>query len=100
MKLSYNYQSGGYISFGFKCDINILNIIILVVVHKFMNLHSALQTSFRVTAYLGLLEYGSPKSGETVLVSGSSGAVGNVAGQIVKLKVCFQCAGPTLEFRH
>ena len=65
-----------------------------------MNLHSVLQTSFRVTAYLGLLEYGSPKSGETVLVSGSSGAVGNVAGQIAKLKVCFQCFGPTLEFRH
>ena len=72
----------------------------MLLIHNIINLHSVLQTSFRVTAYLGLQEYGSPKSGETVLVSGSSGAVGNVAGQIAKLKVCSQYAGPSLEFRH
>ena len=44
-----------------------------------------------MTAYLGLLEYGTPKAGETVLVNGSAGAVGNVVGQIAKLKVCFYC---------
>ena len=40
------------------------------------------------TAYSGLLEIGQPKPGETVLVSGASGAVGSVAGQIAKLKGC------------
>ena len=43
---------------------------------------------FRVTAYLGLLQYGDPKAGETVLVNGAAGAVGHVVGQIAKLKVC------------
>ena len=48
-----------------------------------------LQTTFRVTAYLGLLQYGTPKPGETVLVNGAAGAVGHVVGQIAKLKVAF-----------
>ena len=46
------------------------------------------KTIFRVTAYLGLLQYGTPKAGETVLVNGAAGAVGHVVGQIAKLKVC------------
>ncbi|XP_067684165.1 prostaglandin reductase 1-like [Haliotis asinina] len=41
-----------------------------------------------VTAYLGLLDVCQPKSGETVLVSGSGGALGSVVGQIAKLKGC------------
>lgn len=41
-----------------------------------------------VTAYVGLLDIGQPKSGETVLVSAASGAVGSVVGQIAKIKGC------------
>jgi NADPH-dependent curcumin reductase len=40
------------------------------------------------TAYFGLLEVGQPKSGETVVVSAASGAVGSVVGQIAKIKGC------------
>ncbi|MFC0272906.1 NADP-dependent oxidoreductase [Metabacillus herbersteinensis] len=38
-----------------------------------------------LTAYLGLLEIGKPKEGETVVVSGAAGAVGSIVGQIAKL---------------
>ncbi len=41
-----------------------------------------------LTAYFGLLYIGEPKEGETVVVSGASGAVGTVVGQIAKLKGC------------
>src|SRR5262249_57006378 len=41
-----------------------------------------------LTAYCGLLEIGQPKPGETVVVSGASGAVGSMAGQIAKIKGC------------
>lgn len=40
------------------------------------------------TAYVGLLELGQPKAGETVVVSAASGAVGQVVGQIAGLKGC------------
>jgi len=40
------------------------------------------------TAYVGLLDIGQPKSGETVVVSAASGAVGSVVGQIAKIKGC------------
>ncbi len=40
------------------------------------------------TAYFALLDIGKPKAGETVLVSAASGAVGQVVGQIAKLKGC------------
>ncbi len=40
------------------------------------------------TAYCALLGIGQPKAGETVLISAASGAVGQVAGQIAKLKGC------------
>lgn len=39
-----------------------------------------------MTAYTGLLQIGQPKSGETVVVSAASGAVGSVVGQIAKIK--------------
>ncbi|MEA3194016.1 MAG: NADPH-dependent curcumin reductase [Betaproteobacteria bacterium] len=41
-----------------------------------------------VTAWVGLLDLCQPKSGETVLVSAASGAVGSVVGQIAKIKGC------------
>jgi NADPH-dependent curcumin reductase len=39
-----------------------------------------------MTAYVGLLEIGQPKAGETVVVAAASGAVGSVVGQIAKIK--------------
>jgi NADPH-dependent curcumin reductase CurA len=39
-----------------------------------------------LTAYTGLLNIGQPKSGETVVISAASGAVGAVVGQIAKIK--------------
>jgi hypothetical protein len=41
-----------------------------------------------LTAYVGLLDIGQPREGETVFVSGAAGAVGSVAGQIAKIKDC------------
>jgi NADPH-dependent curcumin reductase len=40
------------------------------------------------TAYMGLLDIGQPKPGETVVVAAASGAVGAVVGQIAKIKEC------------
>lgn len=39
-----------------------------------------------LAAYFSLLEVGRPKEGETVLISAASGAVGQIAGQIARLK--------------
>jgi hypothetical protein len=41
-----------------------------------------------MTAYVGLLDIGQPKAGETVVVSAASGAVGSAVGQIAKIKGC------------
>ena len=41
-----------------------------------------------MTGYFGLMEVGMPKAGETVVVSGAAGAVGQTVGQIAKLKGC------------
>jgi len=41
-----------------------------------------------LTAYFGLLEIGQPTSGNTVVISGAAGAVGEVVGQIAKIKQC------------
>lgn len=41
-----------------------------------------------LTAYFGLLEVARPEAGETVVVSAASGAVGQVVGQLAKLKGC------------
>jgi NADPH-dependent curcumin reductase CurA len=47
------------------------------------------------TAYFALDTIGKPQPGETVLISAAAGAVGQVAGQIAKLKGCkvIACAG-------
>ncbi len=41
-----------------------------------------------MTAYFGLLDVGVPKAGETVVVSGAAGAVGQTVGQVAKIKGC------------
>ncbi|HJS33205.1 MAG TPA: NADP-dependent oxidoreductase, partial [Alphaproteobacteria bacterium] len=41
-----------------------------------------------LTAYFALLEIGRPNAGETVVVSAATGAVGQIVGQIAKLKGC------------
>ena len=40
------------------------------------------------TAYFGLLEIGQPKQGEVLVVSAASGGVGQIVGQIGKIKGC------------
>ncbi|WP_375481617.1 NADP-dependent oxidoreductase [uncultured Mycobacterium sp.] len=41
-----------------------------------------------LTAYFGLLDIGRPEPGQTVLVSGAAGSVGNIVGQIAKINGC------------
>jgi NADPH-dependent curcumin reductase CurA len=41
-----------------------------------------------MTGYFGLMDVGQPKAGETVVISGAAGAVGQTVGQIAKLKGC------------
>jgi NADPH-dependent curcumin reductase CurA len=41
-----------------------------------------------MTAYFGLMDIGQPKPGETVVVSGAAGAVGQTVGQLAKIKGC------------
>ncbi len=41
-----------------------------------------------LTAYVGLLDIGQPKAGETVVVAAATGPVGATVGQIAKLKGC------------
>jgi len=41
-----------------------------------------------LTAYVGLLDIGQPREGETVVLAAATGAVGSVVGQIARLKGC------------
>ena len=41
-----------------------------------------------MTGYFGLLEVGQPQPGETVVVSGAAGAVGQVVGQVARIQGC------------
>ena len=41
-----------------------------------------------MTGYFGLMEVGQPEAGETVVVSGAAGAVGQTVGQMAKIKGC------------
>ena len=41
-----------------------------------------------MTAYFGLLDVGQPQPGQTVVVSGAAGAVGQTVGQIARIKGC------------
>ncbi len=55
-----------------------------------------------LTAYGGILEVGEIKEGETVFVTGASGAVGSMALQIARIKGCFVIgsAGSDEKVRH
>jgi NADPH-dependent curcumin reductase CurA len=55
-----------------------------------------------LTAYVGLLDIGRPKPGETVVVSAAAGAVGAVVGQIARIKGCrvVGVAGPPEKCRY
>jgi NADPH-dependent curcumin reductase len=41
-----------------------------------------------MTGYFGLLDIGQPRPGETVVVSGAAGAVGQTVGQLARIKGC------------
>jgi NADPH-dependent curcumin reductase CurA len=41
-----------------------------------------------MTGYFGLLDVGQPKPGDTVVVSGAAGAVGQTVGQLARIKGC------------
>ena len=41
-----------------------------------------------MTGYFGLMDVGQPQAGETVVVSGAAGAVGQTVGQMAKIKGC------------
>jgi NADPH-dependent curcumin reductase CurA len=41
-----------------------------------------------MTAYVGLLDLGRPKPGETVVVSAAAGAVGSIVGQLARIQGC------------
>lgn len=41
-----------------------------------------------MTGYFGLMDIGQPQAGETVVVSGAAGAVGQTVGQLAKVKGC------------
>jgi NADPH-dependent curcumin reductase CurA len=41
-----------------------------------------------MTGYFGLMDVGQPQPGETVVVSGAAGAVGQTVGQIAKIRGC------------
>lgn len=54
------------------------------------------------TAYMGLLDIGQPKAGETLVVAAATGPVGATVGQIGKLKGCrvIGVAGGAEKCRH
>ena len=41
-----------------------------------------------MTAYFGLMDVGAPRPGDTVVVSGAAGAVGQTVGQLARIKGC------------
>lgn len=42
-----------------------------------------------LTTWVGFLDVGKPKKGDNVFVSAASGAVGQIVGQLAKLKGCY-----------
>jgi NADPH-dependent curcumin reductase CurA len=50
--------------------------------------HLAVYGSAGMTAYIGMLEVGEAREGDTVVVSGAAGATGSIAVQLAKLQGC------------
>ena len=63
------------------------NELIKTIITEDENLHMSILGITGKTAYFGL-KLAELKAGETVLISAAAGAVGNVAGQIAKIKGC------------
>lgn len=53
---------------------------------------------YSMTAYFGFLDACHPKPGEIVYVNGAAGAVGNLVGQIAKIKVTLRLGRRYLYF--
>lgn len=55
-----------------------------------------------ITAWIGLINIGQPKPGDTVVISSAAGAVGSVAGQLAKKRGCrvVGIAGGALKCKH
>lgn len=51
-------------------------------------LHLGVLGSSGLTAYVGLIDVGRPREGETVLVSAAAGSVGHIVGQIARIAGC------------
>ncbi|MCJ7765996.1 MAG: NADP-dependent oxidoreductase [Thiovulaceae bacterium] len=87
-----DYQKGEWVvSFGGWQDYNISDGVgLLKLGSDIVNPSSALGVLGMpgLTAYMGLLDIGQPKAGETVVVAAASGAVGSLVGQIAKIKGC------------
>lgn len=60
----------------------------LQVIPKFIPMDQALAVFSHIgaTSYIGMLEIGQPKEGETVVVTAAAGAVGSLAVQMAKIK--------------
>jgi NADPH-dependent curcumin reductase CurA len=87
-----DYQKGDWVvSFGGWQDYNISEGVgLLKLGNDIVNPSSALGVlgMTGLTAYMGLLDIGQPKAGETVVVAAATGAVGSIVGQIAKIKGC------------
>jgi NADPH-dependent curcumin reductase CurA len=55
---------------------------------KFLSAYLGVLGGTGMTAYFGFLDVGKPKAGDVVLVSAAAGAVGQIVGQIAKIKGC------------
>ncbi|MFM8970691.1 MAG: NADP-dependent oxidoreductase [Actinomycetota bacterium] len=53
-----------------------------------LGVHLGILGDTGLSAYFGLFDHGQPAEGETVLISAAAGAVGNVVGQLAKIRGC------------
>ncbi len=87
-----DYQAGDWVvAFGGWQDYSISNgIDLLKLANNVSNPSYALGVLGMpgLTAYMGLLDIGQPKAGETVVVAAATGAVGSLVGQIAKIQGC------------
>lgn len=84
-----DYNKGDWVvAFGGWQDYSVINGSELLKLDNNMDNHShalGVLGMPGLTAYMGLLDIGQPKAGETVVVAAATGAVGSLVGQIAKL---------------